>query len=123
MAIRTIIFTRDNGAGLSVDAEILKQLLSPLGHEIQVLLEQSDAPANQPDCTIYLERMDFRFAGRCNVLIPNPEWFDHRFVGELNQLDCIACKTHEGLRVMSGLPGAKTMYLGWTTVDRYKPTV
>jgi len=59
---------------------------------------------------------------RCNVALPNPEWFDHRDQHFVTSIDRIWAKTHNAALIFIRL-GHPTSWLGFHSEDRYDPTV
>jgi len=58
--------------------------------------------------------------GRCNVLIPNPEWYFEQYWRFLRLFDLILCKTRHATSIYQGTAG-EVVYIGWTSEDRYAP--
>lgn len=132
-APRVNIVGLDNGAGLSVDAQLLQGVLRAAGFEVDWF--RSVRPAKwltrlaklevlrwflpRYDINLFLERVHsgwFPFAKR-NVLIPNPEWFleDHHL--HLGGVDLVLCKTTDAQRAFQAI-GKDTRWIGFTAEDR-----
>src|SRR5437016_2693651 len=125
MPSRISILTVNIGTGLAIDARILGGLLQKLGHSVEVH-DVRDRPAQfqPPDCAVFLERFDPRWAGRFNVLIPNHEWVREEDVAMLGRFELVACKTREGMRAMSPhVAKDRLIYIGWTSLDRHRPDI
>jgi glycosyltransferase involved in cell wall biosynthesis len=123
---RIFILTVNIGTGLAIDARILGGLLTKFGHLVEVH-DIRDAPSagfQPPDCSIFLERFDPRWAGRLNLLIPNPEWIRPEDVSLLGRFELIACKTREAMRVLGAhVVPERLIYIGWTSLDRRRVNV
>lgn len=59
---------------------------------------------------------------RCNVALPNPEWFDGRDRQLLASIDRVWAKTHNAALIFVQL-GCATSWVGFDSDDRYDPTV
>lgn len=115
-----------NGVGLSRDANILKNELSPLGHTVRLVdiypatpLPLKDIPP--ADINIFIEHAyETLFpSAKKNYYIPNPEWCQvppH----VIKKLDLILCRTHEVERIFSPI-AKKTYYIGFASIDRSQP--
>jgi hypothetical protein len=58
----------------------------------------------------------------CNIVVPNPEWFDRRDRGLLASVDRVWSKTGHSLAAFTGL-GCRTTLIGFDSEDRYDATV
>ena len=112
------IYTKNNGVGLEADAKILKEALST--HDVMII--DWEKPRKR-HCTlgIHLEhiRKEFLMYSAINVLIPNPEWFDSRFLKLLKRIDVVLCKTQDAMRIFSPMH-RDCRYIGFTSLDRFK---
>ncbi len=68
---------------------------------------------------IWLQHLEL---ARCNVAVPNPEWFDRHDMRFLADVDHVWSKTHYTHQIFSQL-GARSTYLGFDSEDRYDATV
>jgi hypothetical protein len=59
---------------------------------------------------------------RCNVALPNPEWFDRRDQQFVGSIDRIWAKTHNTALIFTRL-GQPTSWVGFHSDDRYDPAV
>jgi hypothetical protein len=58
----------------------------------------------------------------CNVVVPNPEWFDRRDRGLLSSVDRVWAKTGHSLAAFASL-GCRTTLIGFDSEDRYDAAV
>jgi hypothetical protein len=145
-ALKVRLIGKSNGVGLSRDFELLAAALAACGCEVtQQVCERRDRKRRrslltrlamrwarwrgaQPppafDVNIMLEHVwpQFVLQARCNVLVPNPEWFDRRDVAMLAIADRIWAKTAfaEELFVARG---SRCVRIGFDSDDRAQPAV
>lgn len=136
-AARIQLLGRDNGAGLSRDMSLLAAALGEAGATVRTvplphrgrlaewltrLRHAGRAPAF--DLNLMLERVrpEFASAARCNVLLPNPEYFRAEDRAALDRIDVVWAKTRHAERLFAGL-GVPTRYIGFTSPDRLDPQV
>jgi glycosyltransferase involved in cell wall biosynthesis len=136
---RIRVITRDNGAGLQRDLELViarlqEQGLQPeaLRYRGSKLLNRLREARTQADAwwrgrvgtQVFLERVYPRCLplGERNVLIPNPEWLHPHWHPLLERFDAILCKTRQAERIFAGL-GLRTRYIGFTGEDRMDASV
>lgn len=123
-----LITNLKNTWGLSKDVEIIKNLLESQGH--QVIVSQWDLPPTPPtmvNINIHIELvggLHFRKAHK-NVLLPNPEWFELRWIERAHiRYDRIFAKTDRTATIFEMLGfGEKIYKTGFTSQDRYIPNV
>lgn len=146
LAVRLI--GKANGVGLTRDLELLRQALCACGCHVDVhavsradrrrrrsIMVRLDArmrrtlgrgprPGSGYDLNIMLEHMwpQFLHQARCNVAVPNPEWFDRRDLRLLWGADRIWAKTHHAQEVFRR-HGCNTEFIGFDSEDRYDPAV
>lgn len=136
---RVRVITRDNGAGLLRDLELVIARLREHGRQPESVRYRGSKLVNrlretrlQADCRwrgpvgtqVFLERIYPRclpLAER-NVLIPNPEWLHPHWRPLLGRFDAILCKTRQAERIFDGL-GLRTRYIGFTGDDRMDASV
>ena len=145
------IIGKSNGAGLSRDLNLLKTALSACGCQVHVTVARSrdsrrrrswlanwgdrawsairssfarKAPAPRYDYNIMLEHVwpQFRFDARINIVVPNPEFFDHHDVSWLRCVDRIWAKTQNTRKIFSQFDRPITT-IGFDSDDRYDATV
>jgi Glycosyl transferases group 1 len=125
-----LIVARDNGYGLSLDAEILKGVLSTKG-----LIVANATPSGRSmwsgwfgkpsyDLIIHIERVFPRWmnASFCHWLVPNQERFPVRHLSRLRDVDLILAKTRHAEAIFNA-KGARTIFSGFTGRDRFQPSV
>ena len=142
------LIARDNGAGLSVDMQIVATALAAggfdvtvtaLGHRSRLVGKllygwsrvrgrwqrlTSDAPRYRHDINLMLERVqpELLADARHNVLIPNPEWFHGDWHRWLPRLDRVLVKTRHAGAAFEAL-GCHTRYVGFSSRDQWLPQV
>ena len=144
--LKVRLIGKSNGVGLSRDFELLSAALAACGCEVtQQVCERRDrkrrrslprrlvmrfarwrgAEPHPPfDVNVMLEHVWPQFVrqARCNVLVPNPEWFDRRDVAMLGVADRIWAKTAfaEELFVARG---RRCLRIGFDSDDRAQPAL
>lgn len=124
------IISKNNGYGLTVDAEILANALKELGIPATVA-QPGDRP--WPDRFLRRRKFDFIFhlervypawisASRVNILIPNQERFPKRHIGRLGNVDLVLAKTAHARDIFASL-GCKTALVGFESRDLQDPTI
>jgi hypothetical protein len=81
-------------------------------------------PRKRYDINIYDEEIEpswMPFA-RVNCFTPHQEWLKDESRALLPVMDAILCKTHYADGIFAGL-GCRAIYTGFTTLDRYDPSV
>jgi glycosyltransferase involved in cell wall biosynthesis len=131
MTMRDIaIVGRNNRYGLTRDAEILRQGLESVGVQAAVFDKRKRALMDRlrrrkvAGLVVHLERIHPAWLGAANrhVLIPNQERFPKRHIGRLRRVDRILAKTQHAREIFAGL-GVDSACLGFTSPDRYEPSV
>lgn len=141
----------DNGFGLSRDARLLAEALrhnhcevtlTTLGlkqehrrrrkwmrpyvrtQQLWAGVRRQWRPPQVFDLNIMFEHLwpDELVRSRCNVALPNPEWFDHRDQHFVGSIDRIWAKTHNAALIFTRL-GRPTSWVGFHSDDRHDPTV
>jgi hypothetical protein len=145
-ALQVRLIGKSNGVGLSRDLELLAAALGASGCEVtqhacgrrdrkrrRSLLARlamrigrwrgSQAPP-QYDANIMLEHVWPQFVqqARCNVLVPNPEWFDRRDLSMLSVADRVWVKTALAGELFAAR-GSQVLNIGFDSDDRYQPGV
>jgi hypothetical protein len=145
-ALKVRLIGKSNGVGLSRDFELLAAALAACGCEVtQQVCERRDRKRRrslltrlamrmarwrgaQPDppfdVNIMLEHIWPQFVrqARCNVLVPNPEWFDRRDVAMLGIADRIWAKTAFAEQLFAAR-GSRCIRIGFDSDDRAQPAV
>jgi glycosyltransferase involved in cell wall biosynthesis len=137
-----------NGVGLSRDLDLLAGALRACGCEVTLrgcerrdrkrrrgLLTRLAARARGLrtsvsgaragglyDVNLMLEHVwpQFLHEAACNVLVPNPEWFDRRDVAFLGAANRIWAKTALAERLFAAR-GCRAVHIGFDSLDRYQP--
>ena len=145
-ALKLRLIGKSNGVGLSRDLELLAAALSACGCEVtQQVCERGArkrrrslrtrlamrigrwhrAAAQPPvDANVMLEHVWPQFVqqARCNVLVPNPEWFDRRDVAMLDVADRVWAKTAFAEQLFVAR-GCRVLHIGFDSDDRLQPAV
>jgi len=122
--VRVCIATNwDNGKGLQRDTEQLRAFLLNRNHEVVLAHTERDKTAPTSNLLIFLEtvRPAFFSSAPRRWIVPNAEWWEA--TPYLDDIERVLCKTHDALRIFSGLAGEKASFLGWAALDRYDPSV
>jgi glycosyltransferase involved in cell wall biosynthesis len=114
------IVSCDNGVGLSRDARIITEILTP-EHDVTFSGFLTE-PTKQCDLNIFLELMHPKWLdfARKNVLIPNPEWYDNNWVQYLPRFDMVLAKTRCAEEIFRRR-GCPTEFVSFTSYDRSIP--
>jgi hypothetical protein len=138
--VRVRLIGKANGVGLSRDLELLAGALSAAGCELTRLpcdrrerrrrrawLTRTVARLRRPvdprraafDVNLMLEHVwpQFVHEAPCNVLVPNPEWFDRRDLAMLPLMDRIWSKTALTHRLFTAR-GCRVADIGFDSEDR-----
>jgi glycosyltransferase involved in cell wall biosynthesis len=144
------LVVRDNGLGLTRDAQLLADALKANGCTVHVTsLGEKDEQQRwrhgrgrrvlfshvrhawarlrghaQYDLNIMFEHLwplHLPLA-RYNIALPNPEWFDSKDAAHLRRMDHVWAKTRHAEQLFQRL-GCKTSFVGFDSDDRYDPQV
>lgn len=133
-APRVNVVCIDNGAGLSRDARLVLSALADAG--VNATWSKSHVPKGlrkmlgtgsswqrfipRFDVNLFLERFDRRWFphARCNVLVPNPEWFMEPMHQDLPGIDLVLGKSRQAVEIFSEL-GKKAQWIGFSGVDQH----
>jgi hypothetical protein len=145
-ALRVRVIGKANGVGLSRDLELLAAALRTCGCKVQEracerrdrkrrrsLLTQLLARARRLagaashvnyDVNIMLEHVwpQFLHEASCNVLVPNPEWFDRRDAAFLGLFDRVWTKTELAEQLFAAR-GCRSLHIGFDSEDRLTPEI
>ena len=136
-APRIQLLARDNGAGLSRDMVLLAEALGEAGAAVRTnglphrgrvaeWLTRARLAGRAPafDLNLMLERVrpEFARAARCNVLVPNPEYFRAQDRAALGCIDMVWAKTRHAERLFAAL-GKPVRHVGFTSPDRLDRSV
>ena len=108
--------TRDNGAGLTKDVQVLREALP--GAEVDMTPWDRPRTAGKWNWNFHLELLNpaHLYSGGVNALVPNPEWFDMRWIQHLQRFDVILAKTKDCQRIFEQYH-KNVVYTGWTSPD------
>ena len=117
------IYTSLNGVGLEQDANILKGILSKHTCYILDYIKRQRCFTNG-DYALHLEipRYDEIEKNRVNILIPNAEWFDPKWLPKIKQFDMVFCKTFHAVEVFKKFH-PNCIYTGFTSNDLYDESI
>lgn len=81
-------------------------------------------PGKRYDINVFVEEIEEQWLplARVNCLMPHQEWLSDASRALLPRIDVVLCKTHFAETVFNAL-GMRTMFTGFTTLDRFDPTV
>ncbi len=125
------IVGRNNQYGLTRDAEILRQGFESIGVQATLFDKRRRSLMDRlrrrkvADLVVHLERIHPAWLGaasRRHVLVPNQERFPRRHLGRLRRVDHVLAKTRHAREIFAGL-GVDSICLGFTSLDRYDPSV
>jgi glycosyltransferase involved in cell wall biosynthesis len=110
------IISRDNGSGLTQDAEILRSVFEPEGCKVHFFCFDSFGKPPPADVNIFLELFSPNLCNAPkNYLIPNQEWFMPNWIKHLPRLTGILAKTYHAYNIFN--PYVQTEYISFTSRD------
>lgn len=119
------IFSMNNGKGLQLSRQILKNALEELGHvvnekEFNEIKKENETEA---DINIFFEFLcpNWFSSAKLNWFVPNPECYTQN-KALLDCVDLILCRTHEVEKIFQALD-KKTYFLGFSSRDCYLDSV
>lgn len=143
-SMRVNLIAWDNGVGLRRDMSLLSGCLGGAGIRVSIqrirrgklakwlrplglrLQRGAMAMGVTPrfDLNLHLEhiRPEYLDLARCNVLVPNPEWFDARDEQAWSTVDGVLAKTDQALRAFLPM-GKPVIECGFTSEDRLDRSV
>lgn len=114
--MKTQVITRDNGAGLSKDIQVLREALP----DADIDFTPWDRPrkGGRWNWNFHLELVNPQHfsSGTVNALVPNAEWFNADWIRHLGSFDVVLCKTKEAVEIFKRLH-KNVIYTGWTSPD------
>jgi hypothetical protein len=118
------VFAVANGVGISRDIELIKDVLTAAGHEVEINPMYRYQPTRKFDVNIFVERFNQRWLelAKYNCFIPNQEWFEAGWMPYLKRFDLYLTKTKFADTVFKNL-GVRTEYVSFTSIDRFLPNV
>lgn len=113
--MKIIIYRKDNGVGLTVDAKILTYFLQS---KVDKVVVSDPDHYVEGDLALHLEIPCWKSlkTKTRNVMIPNQDWWLWP-TDNLRRFDEIACKTYGGVRLFTQF-NENTTYLGFTSRKR-----
>ncbi|MBE1162315.1 glycosyltransferase family 4 protein [Dyella acidiphila] len=142
------LVVRDNGLGLSRDAALLTEALKANGCSVHItpLGEQDEQQRwrHGRGRRVWFSHWRHRWArwrghapydlnimfehlwplhlplARCNIALPNPEWFDSKDAAHLRRIDQVWAKTRHAEQLFRSM-GCTTSYVGFDSDDCYAP--
>lgn len=108
--------TRQNGAGLSKDVEVLREAFSD--HIVDFTPWDRPRMKGQWAINFHLELVnpDQLRTAAGNVLVPNPEWFNTSWLRYMDRFDVVVAKTHDTDEIFRKYH-KNVVYTGWTSPD------
>lgn len=118
MGLRIALLSRDNGVGLSLDAELLTELFTEAGHEVEFVdWERKEMP--HADVAFHLELVS-RTLAQCadrNIAVLNLEWMPAEWLKWLPAFDQIWAKSSYALRFCRNRGGKNVQLTGFLGLD------
>lgn len=126
----TLIVVKDNAYGLTRDADLLAGAIADAGGTTRRVPARGRRLLDRlfgrriAARAIHIERAfpAWYSAAGVNWLVPNQERFPRRHLSRLKGIDLVLAKTRHAEAIFRDL-GARTRYLGFTSEDRFDPTV
>ncbi len=114
------IYTSLNGVGLEQDANIIRGILNKYTCYVLDYIKRQRCHTNG-DYAIHLEipRYDEIEKNRINILIPNAEWFDPKWLSKIKHFDMVFCKTFHAVEVFKKFHH-NCIYTGFTSNDMFQ---
>jgi glycosyltransferase involved in cell wall biosynthesis len=133
------IYARGNAGGLMRDMALVAAVLEADGFEVEGValgkekglrilkvagLRAARAWTRPVDVQVFLEHVvpGAHALSRCNLLVPNPEWFRPEYHPHLPAFRALLCKTRHAGAIFGAL-GARTRHVGFSSDDRMDATV
>jgi hypothetical protein len=113
------IYTSLNGVGLEQDANILKGILSKhTCYTLDYIKHQRSHTKGDYGIHLEIPRYDEIDKNHINILIPNAEWFDPKWLQKIKMFDTVFCKTFHAVEVFKKFH-PNCVYTGFTSNDMY----
>lgn len=122
--MKIALISRDNGAGLSTDMDLLSDMLLGAGHKVDRV--DWRAPRMTPcDVAIHLELFNPKLTryARHQVGIFNLEWFDSRWWRHLRVFKQLWAKSREAQQVYNSIGLPNVHYTGFLSRNLYDPAI
>lgn len=124
MGLKIALLSRDNGVGLSLDAELLTDLFTSAGHEV-AFHDWESAAMPHVDVAFHLELVSRNLA-QCadkNIAVLNLEWYPSEWMKYLPAFDQIWAKSAYALRYCRNRGGKNVQLTGFLGKDLHDPDV
>lgn len=112
----------DNGVGLTLDAEIVKEVIYRVfGPHEQIKTLQSSPGTPIPakgDVAIYLEHLLTIYPAKASIWVPNPEWTQAGWLQRRARVSSVGVKCKAATRLFLDNGFRDVRYIGWTSTDR-----
>lgn len=127
----TLIISKDNQYGLTRDNNLLMRAMSNASNlEVRTAnirdrnLFNRFFQKREAERAVHMERFFPHWCGSADThwLIPNQERFPQRHLRRLKKVDLVLGKSRHAVEIFHKL-GARAEYLGYTSEDRYDPTI
>ena len=124
MGLKIALISRDNGVGLSLDANLLKGMFESAGHEAR-FFDWQEQSMPRADVAFHLELVSRNLAQHSekNIAILNLEWFPTEWMKYLPAFDQIWAKSGYALRFCRNRGGKNVQFTGFLGLDLYDPKV
>lgn len=119
-----VITNTTNGVGLQRDAEIIRDVLEPCGHRVELCHFKAPPPPDKADVALFLEIIAPQYLGCAHRhwLMPNPEWFPPAWKTMLSHIDLVLCKTRQAQTIFESLR-CECVFTGFMSRDLREPAV
>lgn len=124
MGLKIALISRDNGVGLSLDANLLTDLFTEAGHEV-TFHDWQTKTMDRVDVAFHLELVS-RTLAQCadrNIALLNLEWYPSEWIKYLPAFDQIWAKSAYAMRFCQSRGGKDVRFTGFTGLDLYDPKV
>jgi glycosyltransferase involved in cell wall biosynthesis len=124
VGLKIALISRDNGVGLSLDANLLKGMFESAGHEAR-FFDWQEQSMPRADVAFHLELVSRNLAQHSekNIAILNLEWFPTEWMKYLPAFDQIWAKSGYALRFCRNRGGKNVQFTGFLGLDLYDPKV
>lgn len=117
--MRVNLYTSFNGVGLEKDHNIVKDILEKAGHKVGTAnyLKRNIRPP-YADVAIHMEipRPELMSLSKVNIMKPNPEWFEQKWLPLLRRFDCVMAKTKDCERIFK-IYHKNVVFTSFTSLD------
>jgi hypothetical protein len=113
------IYTSLNGVGLEQDANIIKGILSKhTCYTLDYITHQKSHTKGDYGIHLEIPRYDEIEKNHVNIMIPNAEWFDSKWLQKIKMFDTVFCKTFDAVEVFKKFH-PNCVYTGFTSNDMF----